>query len=90
MINANIISEVRKLLALIEQERCMQLAEQNRLTIAILDAVQFDADGRSAADVRVACKSVLDAAYDVLGECEPAELLCALLGYSEDEESEPS
>lgn len=87
MVNVNVIAQVRTLLALIEQERCMQLSELNRLAVAILDAVQFAADGRSDADIHVACKGVLDAAYDVFGDCEPAELLCALLGYAEEEPS---
>jgi hypothetical protein len=84
--HANIITETRKLLTAIEEERKVHLNLMDRLVAIVMEAVEAEALGKPQADVRVACKVLLDAAYETLGECEPAELLCALLGYEETDE----
>ncbi len=88
--HANIITETRKLLAVIEEERRLHLAAMERLSSLVLEAVEADALGRSEMERRIACKTLLDEAHESLGDCEPAELLCALLGYEETDEDGPA
>lgn len=78
-------AEIKRLLGVIAEERATVLGELEALTAAVLSADRADATARDD-DRDTHCQSLLDLAYNVLGDTGEVELLCALLGYEEPDE----
>lgn len=77
---AAIAAEIRDVLQAVNAERAATLAAFDDLTACVLSADAADLRQDSAARDEL-CERMLDLAHDVLGDCDPVELLCALLGY---------
>ena len=86
---AAIQAAIQTLLQVVATERAAVLARLDDLTACALSADRADevADGARRDEL---CERLLDLSFDALGDCDPVEHLCALLGYEAPDDAETS